>query len=118
MSQPASKSTDETLLIENLPFETDAGIGSRASIGLIVLSTDYTIEYEWRRIFNEVNGVALYHTRVVKDNLITPDNLRAMAPRIVECARVITPSPIRNAPHQSRRRLPLSMRSRHNVSAY
>ena len=91
MSTPASKATDETLLIENLPFETDAGIGSRASIGLIVLSTDYTVEYEFRRIFAEIDGVALYHSRIANENLITPENLRAMAPRIVECTRVITP---------------------------
>ena len=91
MSEPASKVTGETLLIENLPFEVDAGIGHRASIGLIVLSTDYTIEYEWRKIFAEVDGVALYHSRIANENLITPENLRAMQPRIVECTRVITP---------------------------
>ena len=91
MSTPASKATEETLLIENLPFDTDAGIGSRASVGLIVLSTDYTVEYEFRRIFAEVEGVALYHSRIANENEITPENLRAMAPRIVECTRVITP---------------------------
>ena len=52
MSQPASKAIEETLLIENLPYEIDAGIASRASIGLIVLATDYTIEHEWRQVFN------------------------------------------------------------------
>ncbi|MEM7562000.1 MAG: hypothetical protein AAF353_03000 [Pseudomonadota bacterium] len=46
MSQPASKAITETRLIEHLPYQTDEGIGSRASIGLIVLATDYTIEYE------------------------------------------------------------------------
>ena len=91
MSEPASKAAGETLLIENLPFAVDAGIGHRASIGLIVLSTDYTIEYEWRRLFTAVDGVALYHSRIANDNLITPENLRAMQPRIIECTRVITP---------------------------
>ena len=67
MSTTVSKATDETLLIENLPFETDAGIASRASIGLIVLSTDYTIEYEWRRIFGAIEGVALYHSRIANE---------------------------------------------------
>ena len=91
MNEPATEAMDETLLIENLPFEVDAGIGHRASIGLIVLSTDYTIEYEWRRLFAAVDGVALYHTRIANENRVTPENLRAMQPRIVECARVITP---------------------------
>ena len=44
MSQPASKAIAGTQLIEHLPYELDGGIASRASIGLIVLATDYTIE--------------------------------------------------------------------------
>ena len=91
MSQPASKAIEETMLIENLPYEIDGGIASRASIGLIVLATDYTIEYEWRQVFEAVEGVALYQSRIHNENLITPETLRAMEPRIVECARVITP---------------------------
>jgi maleate isomerase len=35
--------------------------------------------------------VALYQSRIHNENLITPETLRAMEPRIVECARVITP---------------------------
>jgi len=91
MSQPASKATQETLLFENLPYQVDGGIASRASIGLIVLATDYTIEHEWRQVFAALDGVALYQSRIHNDNLITPESLRAMGPRIVECARVITP---------------------------
>jgi maleate isomerase len=91
MSQSASNVTPQTMLIENLPYETDGGIASRASIGLIVLSTDYTIEYEWRKVFSKVDGVALYHSRIHNENLITPESLRAMQPRIIESTRVITP---------------------------
>jgi maleate isomerase len=96
MSQPASKATagmnpGETNLIEHLPFEVDGGIASRASVGLIVLSTDYTIEHEWRQLFAEVDGVALYQSRIHNENMITPVTLRAMEPRITECTRVITP---------------------------
>jgi maleate isomerase len=91
MSQPASKAMAQTRLFENLPYELDGGIASRASIGLIVLATDYTIEHEWRQLFAGLDGVALYHSRIHNDNVITPETLRAMAPRIVECTRVITP---------------------------
>ena len=91
MSQPASKAIEDTILIENLPYTLDGGIARRASIGLIVLATDYTIEHEWRQVLAEVDGVALYQSRIHNENLITPETLRAMAPRIVECARVITP---------------------------
>ena len=96
MSQPASKAIFdgdrvETKLIEHLPYETDDGIASRVSIGLIVLATDYTIEHEWRQLFAEVDGVALYQSRIHNEDRVTPESLRAMEPRIVECARVITP---------------------------
>ena len=94
MSQPADKAIeagDKTLLIENLPYELDGGIAARASIGLIVLATDYTIEHEWRQLFAGLDGVGLYQSRIHNDDLITPESLRAMEPRIQECARVITP---------------------------
>ena len=91
MSQSASKAIEDTLLIENLPYELDGGIAKRASIGLVVLATDYTIEHEWRQVFADLDGVALYQSRIHNENMITPDTLRAMEPRIVECTRVITP---------------------------
>jgi maleate isomerase len=91
MSLPASKAIEDTLLIENLTYDLDGGIASRASIGLIVLATDYTIEHEWRQVFAGIDGVALYQSRIHNENMITPKTLRAMEPRIIECARVITP---------------------------
>ncbi len=90
MHQPAA-SADKTILIEHLPFEVDDGIASRASIGLIVLATDYTIEHEWRQLFSQLEGVALYQSRIYNENTITAETLRAMAPRITDCANVITP---------------------------
>ena len=78
MGKASSKATDTTVLLEHLPFEMDQGIAARASIGLIVLATDYTIEYEWRRLFAEVAGVALYHSRIYNENHIAPETLRAI----------------------------------------
>ncbi len=91
MSQPASKAIADTILLEHLPYELDGGIASRASIGLIVLATDYTIEHEWRELFAGIDGVALYHSRIHNEDRITPDSLRAMQPRIVASAELITP---------------------------
>lgn len=91
MSAPANKAINSTVMIENLPYELDDGIARRASIGLIVLATDYTIEHEWRQVLGALDGVALYKSRIHNENLITPETLRAMEPRIVECTRVITP---------------------------
>lgn len=91
MNQPATDTTEQTILIENLPFDLDGGIARRASIGLIVLATDYTIEHEWRQLYAEIDGVALYQSRIYNENNVTPETLRAMAPRITDCANVITP---------------------------
>lgn len=77
--------------IEHLPFEMDNGIAARAKIGLIVLATDYTIEYEWRTIFHHLEGVALYQSRILNDDLITAQSLKAMQPRITLCAELFTP---------------------------
>jgi maleate isomerase len=91
MGEPARKKTDNTVMLEHLPFDMDAGIAARASIGLIVLATDYTIEYEWRQLFAGIDGVSLYHSRIYNENNVTPDTLRAMQPRIADCAGIITP---------------------------
>ena len=78
----------DMILIEHLPFETDSGIASRARIGLIVLATDFTIEHEWRKIVTPMAGVALYQSRILNDNQITPETLRAMEPRIASSTDV------------------------------
>jgi maleate isomerase len=82
---------EETTLIENLPFEMDNGIGWRAKLGLIVLATDYTIEHEWRKIFDHLDGVALYQSRILNDDLVTPETLKAMEPRITASTELLTP---------------------------
>jgi len=81
----------DMILLEHLPFDTDNGIASRARIGLIVLATDYTIEHEWRQIMTPLNGVALYESRILNDQQITPETLRAMEPRIAAATDVILP---------------------------
>ena len=87
----AAQKPDDMILIERLPFETDAGIAARGRIGLIVLASDYTIEHEWRKIFAAVPGLALYESRIFNDPRITPETLRAMEPRITACTDVILP---------------------------
>jgi maleate isomerase len=93
MNEAPRRLTPETamVLIEHLPFATDGGIASRARIGLIVLATDFTIEHEWRKIMSGLDGVALYQSRILNDNQITPETLRAMEPRIASATDVILP---------------------------
>lgn len=78
-------------LLENLPFQTDAGIANKARVGLIVLATDCTIEHEWQQLFKNLDGVALYHSRIYNEDEVTLETLRAMAPQIADCAKQLTP---------------------------
>ncbi|WP_420568621.1 maleate cis-trans isomerase family protein [Thalassovita sp.] len=60
-----------------LDFDTDDGIGTRANLGVIVLETDETLEWEFARLTN-VDGVALYHSRIPMTSSIQPDTLAGM----------------------------------------
>lgn len=64
-----------------LPFETDDGIGTRATLGLIVLKTDETIEHEFRGFVPD-RGVSLYHSRVRSAADVTPETLAQMREEI------------------------------------
>jgi len=86
-------------MIEHLPFSTDAGIGARARIGLIVLASDYTVEHEFRKIFGAPGlgspgfgpGVDYYEARIRNSPQITPETLAAMGPLIAETCELILP---------------------------
>jgi len=83
MSLAAAAPADPTLAVnrEGLAFRTDAGLGLRANLGLVVLRTDQTIEDEFRFALPG-DGVALYETRIYNDPEITPQNLVKMAERV------------------------------------
>lgn len=76
--------------LKQMPCEMDAGIGTRANIGLVVLSSDQTIEYEYRLLMN-IPGVAVYQSRLANENVISPESLRAMEGRIQEAAELLLP---------------------------
>lgn len=75
---------------ENLEFTTDGGIGSLARIGLVVLSTDFTIEQEFRQVFTEPE-VGMFSARIQNDTVISPETLAAMGPRITDTVNLILP---------------------------
>ena len=75
---------------KHMAFEMDQGVYARAAIGLIVLASDQTVEYEFRRIF-DLPGVALYGSRIYNDATITPETLKAMEAGMTEAARLILP---------------------------
>lgn len=70
-------------------FATNAGLGARARIGMLVLKTDQTIEFEARQMLAGVDGVALHHARLYNDANITRETLLAMKPLIPEAAALL-----------------------------
>lgn len=59
-------------------------------IGLIVLATDNTTEREYARLCDP-DEIGVYVNRVAYANPTTPENLRAMGPRLTEAAGMILP---------------------------
>lgn len=74
-----------------LPFETDAGIGTRATLGVIVLQTDETLEPEFARMM-ALDGVALHHSRIPMVPEVRPDTLARMEADLPAAARLFPPA--------------------------
>lgn len=82
--------TEDWQLIEQLPYELSAGIGHAAKIGMLVLSSDYTIDYEFRQVFTD-DTIGLYQTRVENSPKVTPQTLAAMEDKIPAALKTILP---------------------------
>ncbi|MEM7061154.1 MAG: Asp/Glu racemase [Pseudomonadota bacterium] len=78
-----------TRWVSNLPFQTDAGLGARARIGMVVLANDYTIEHEFAEVASGLRGVALYASRIPMSPVVTPDSLAAMQADITASSELI-----------------------------
>lgn len=74
-----------------LEFDTDEGIGTRATMGVIVLETDETLEPEFSRMM-ALEGVALYHSRIPMVPEVRPDTLAKMENDLPASARLLPPS--------------------------
>jgi len=85
----ASQFVSENYL-RNLPFETDKGVAARAALGLIVLASDQTIEYEFRRM-TALSGVGIYESRIYNASQVTPEALHALEKEIAQGAKLILP---------------------------
>jgi len=66
-------------------------IGSRATLGLIVLQTDETLEHDFQRMFN-AHDVASYVSRVPSAADVTPETLAAMEADLPRAASLLPPS--------------------------
>lgn len=63
---------------------------ARASIGLLALASDATIETEWRTLL-ALDGVEFNTARVPCDATVTPQTLRATETRLADAARRLLP---------------------------
>ena len=70
-------SSSHTAAIQRLGFTTDDGAGHRARIGLLVLESDQTVEWEFRAL-TDLPGVSVYHARLANDVTVTPETLANM----------------------------------------
>lgn len=67
------------------PYELDAGYGEGVRMGLIVLSTDESLENEARMVLAG-RPVSLLHARIPAQPDVTPDSLRRMADEMTATA--------------------------------
>ncbi|QFT95725.1 Arylmalonate decarboxylase [Roseovarius sp. THAF8] len=69
-----------------MKYDLDTGIGTR--IGLVVLSTDETLETEARHVLAG-RDVGVHHTRIFSDNEVSPANLLSMQERMAASAALL-----------------------------
>ena len=82
------KSTTKTPEISRLDFKTDLGAGARARIGLLVLESDQTMEWEMRQMA-DLPGVAIYHARLANEAEVTPETLVQMELEVPKAAALL-----------------------------
>ena len=71
-------------------YTLEGPIGTRATLGLVVLQTDETIEHDMRRMFTQA-GVSLYVTRVPSGADVTTDTLATMSQALPAATRLLPP---------------------------
>lgn len=80
--------TDQQARIERLNFSTDNGAGERARIGLLVLESDQTMEWEFRAL-TDLPGVSVYHSRLANEVTVTPETLARMEAELPVAASLL-----------------------------
>jgi len=71
-----------------MQFDLDNGFGASARMGLVVLSTDETIENEARQVLLD-RPVSLLHSRVPAHADVTPETLRLMEQGLPDTAKLL-----------------------------
>lgn len=81
------EASDVTTILR-IGFTTDTGAGSRVRIGLLVLESDQTMEWEMR-LMTHLSGVSVYHSRLANDVVVTPETLAKMETELPIAAKLL-----------------------------
>jgi len=73
--------------MKTVGFELTGPIGSQATLGLIVLQADETLEQDFRRLFPG-RGIALYVSRIPSGEELSTDSIAAMEAELPRAARL------------------------------
>lgn len=76
---------------EYAPYSLTGSIGSNATLGLVVLKYDETLEQDFRRLFPG-RDIALYVSRIPSDETVSPDSLVAMEATMPAAASLFPPA--------------------------
>src|SRR5438093_3524545 len=91
MAEAAARINGDVLINRmHMPYRLEPGIAHRARIGLVVLASDHTIEHEWRHML-DIDGIAVYHSRIKNSPTITPETLKEMEAGLTAATDVILP---------------------------
>jgi maleate isomerase len=66
-----------------------AGVGDRASIGMIGLSPDRVGVWDVERFLDGIDGVAVFSTRIPMASVGTPETVRALGTHLTEATRLL-----------------------------
>ncbi|MGJ8622623.1 MAG: maleate cis-trans isomerase family protein [Yoonia sp.] len=77
--------------MRHLPYTLTDPIGQAATLGLIVLQVDQTIEQDFRRLFADPE-IALYVSRIPSGAELTPETIAQMAADLPQAARLLPPA--------------------------
>jgi len=73
------------------PYVLTGPIGSRSTLGMVVLQTDETIEHDFRRIFVDPD-LALYISRIPSGDTLNPDSIADMEIALPHAASLLPPA--------------------------
>lgn len=71
--------------MKTMPYDTIPDIGRKATLGLVVLQSDETLEHDFRRLFTDLE-VALYVSRIPSDETLSAASIALMEAELPRAA--------------------------------